>query len=89
MWFNVLTPTGTPGAAAFARELESWMFAHYPSYATIRPEWSKGWAYTDGGAWTDAGLLEGAIPSAFTSRTANRVPVSTCCPATRPMPLAL
>lgn len=33
------------------------MLANYTgSYATLRPEWSKGWGYTDTAAWQDSSL---------------------------------
>ena len=32
----------------------------------MRPEWSKGWAYTaEGGSWTNESILTGQIPSHY------------------------
>ncbi len=57
VWVNVLTLPGTPGYARFCRELEQWMLATFDgSWALARPEWSKGWAYTDTGAFRDRGV---------------------------------
>ena len=36
-----------------------------PIHATVRPEWSKGWAYTTRGAWTNRRFLERTLPRAF------------------------
>ncbi|MCF2134320.1 hypothetical protein IHE27_01400 (plasmid) [Mycetohabitans endofungorum] len=42
------------------------MFSHYAgSYATMRPEWSKGWAYTDSAAWEDYTTISTTIPNIY------------------------
>ncbi|HEY3599458.1 MAG TPA: cholesterol oxidase substrate-binding domain-containing protein [Paraburkholderia sp.] len=62
VYFDILTMPGTPSANRFYREIEQWMLANYAgSYATVRPEWSKGWAYTDLAAWQDPAMLGSAI----------------------------
>jgi FAD/FMN-containing dehydrogenase len=66
VWLDILSFPGTPAADRAYRELERWVFSHYrPPYATVRPEWSKGWAYGANGAWTDREMIAGAIPTAF------------------------
>jgi FAD/FMN-containing dehydrogenase len=66
VWFDALTIPGTPGAAAFYRELEQWVLGNYTgSYAAARPEWSKGWAYTDSAAWADPVVLGSTVPDAY------------------------
>ncbi|GAA2617547.1 cholesterol oxidase substrate-binding domain-containing protein [Streptomyces tubercidicus] len=66
VWLDFATYPGTPGAAPFFRELEQWIWQTYTgSYASVRPEWSKGWAYTDSGAWRDPATLGGSVPAAF------------------------
>jgi FAD/FMN-containing dehydrogenase len=67
VWLDLLTVPGTPHANQFYREMETWIFEHFDGeYATARPEWSKGWAYTvGGGAWTDASTISTTIPQAF------------------------
>jgi FAD/FMN-containing dehydrogenase len=71
VWFDVLSLPSTPGAAQFFRETEQWMYATYRGdRAAVRVEWSKGWAYTDGGAWTDTALMQSTIPESF--RTGRR-----------------
>ncbi|WP_460909228.1 cholesterol oxidase substrate-binding domain-containing protein [Paraburkholderia jirisanensis] len=58
VYFDILTMPGTPGAHRFYREIEQWMLSNYAgSYATVRPEWSKGWAYTDAAAWQDPTMI--------------------------------
>jgi FAD/FMN-containing dehydrogenase len=66
VWFDILTVPGTPHANAFYREIEQWMLAHFSgSYAAVRPEWSKGWGYTDTAAWDDAHVLGHTVPQAY------------------------
>lgn len=64
IWFDILTLPGTPNACAFYREIEQWMLSNYSgSYATMRPEWSKGWAYTTTAAWQDPVAISTTIPN--------------------------
>jgi FAD/FMN-containing dehydrogenase len=66
VWFDILTVPGTPTSNQFYREVEQWMLTNYSgAYATVRPEWSKGWGYTDTAAWSDATLLSATIPNAY------------------------
>jgi FAD/FMN-containing dehydrogenase len=66
VWFDILTLPGTPGADRFYREIEQWMLANYTgSYAMLRPEWSKGWGYTDTAAWQDGTMLSVTIPRLY------------------------
>lgn len=66
VWLSPGTLPGTPHAAGFFAELERWIWRRYSGQdATVRPEWSKGWAHGHGGAWTDATVLGTAIPAAF------------------------
>jgi FAD/FMN-containing dehydrogenase len=66
VWFDILTMPGTPYSDEFYRGIEQWMFTHYVgSYAAVRPEWSKGWAYTDSAAWSDPTMLNTTIPNAI------------------------
>lgn len=66
VWFDILTIPGTPTADQFYRDTEQWMISNYGgSYATVRPEWSKGWAYTTAAAWSDPTMLTTTIPNAY------------------------
>jgi len=66
VWLTAATLPGTPGHQVFKRELEQWAFEHFSGdYARLRPEWSKGWAYTADAAWADADVLGRQIPQAF------------------------
>ena len=66
VWFDILTMPGTPYSFEFYRGIEQWMFSHYiGSYAAVRPEWSKGWAYTSTSAWSDPIMLNSTIPNAL------------------------
>ena len=66
VWLDVLTIPGTPQSDQFYRELETWIFSNYSgSYAMVRPEWSKGWAYTNSSAWADPTVLTSTIPNAY------------------------
>lgn len=66
VWVDILTIPGTPYAAAFYREMEQWIFSNYSgSYATVRPEWSKGWGYSSSAAWSDATMIGTTVPAAI------------------------
>ena len=66
VWFDILTMPGTPLSDQFYRGIEQWMFTHYTgSYAAVRPEWSKGWGYTNTTAWSDPTMLASTIPNAI------------------------
>ncbi|UGA36356.1 hypothetical protein JOS77_18330 [Chromobacterium haemolyticum] len=66
VWLDILTLPGTPYANQFYREIEQWIEANFNgSYAAVRPEWSKGWGYTDQAAWADSAMLQTTIPNAF------------------------
>ncbi len=59
VWLNVSTEPRTRGASRFFREIEEWTLQNYSGdYAAVRPEWSKGWAYTNEAAWSDEPALE-------------------------------
>lgn len=65
-WFDSLTLPGTEHAGEFFAELEAWMKSQYGTAANnvMRPEWSKGWAYTAAsGAWTDQQVITQDIPA--------------------------
>jgi FAD/FMN-containing dehydrogenase len=66
VWIGVLTFPGTPHAHQFYRDLESFIFAHYrPPYAMPRVEWSKTWAFSDAGPYTDGDVLTSTIPNSY------------------------
>jgi FAD/FMN-containing dehydrogenase len=65
VWLDILTIPGTPYANQFYREIETWVFSNYASYAAVRPEWSKGWGYTNGAAWADSTILGTTVPNAY------------------------
>ena len=66
-WFNILSIPGTPGAPHYYAELEEWFYSNYGGdYAGVRVEWSKGWAYTDDGAYTNDLTIASRIPESFT-----------------------
>jgi FAD/FMN-containing dehydrogenase len=67
VWLDILSFPGTPLANRFYREIERWALSNYtPPYACARPEWSKGWAYTDAAAWTNRRMLTSTIPAMYT-----------------------
>jgi FAD/FMN-containing dehydrogenase len=66
VWINMATIPGTPKADRFYADMERWIWSHYTgSYATVRPEWSKAWAVTAAGAWTDSPMLTSKIKAAL------------------------
>lgn len=60
IWLNVGTITGTPGSNEFYTELETWILETWGNETPdrLRPEWSKAWAYTENGPWTNAAVLD-------------------------------
>jgi hypothetical protein len=59
IWLNVGGVVKTPGAYAFFTSLETWLINTWgkttPNY--LRPEWSKAFAYTPDGPWTNTDTL--------------------------------
>lgn len=62
VWFDILTLPGTPNAAPFYTEIEQWMSQHYQGDSLMRPEWSKGWGYTNNKAWDSQSYFDQEIP---------------------------
>ena len=63
IWFALNNNVDQPDAGEFNARLEDWFLSNYQSYAIVRPEWTKGHAYSAdgiyGGAWThEEKLLE-------------------------------
>jgi FAD/FMN-containing dehydrogenase len=68
IWTNVLTFAATPGAQPFLRELQQWLLAeHRGEHSIVRPEWSKGWAYSGKTLWSDRRVLRRVIPRAISA----------------------
>jgi hypothetical protein len=69
-WFDVLTlmpKTGDPQHAyGFYADLEDWTYKHFATGFRVCPEWSKGWAYTSQGPWTNTAILQ-KIRDTFTN----------------------
>ena len=67
LWINVTHFPGAPGSAQFFTELQRFVLSNYSGrYATVRPEWSKNWAYTELGPWTDRRLMRRRFPRTIT-----------------------
>ncbi|MFD7919386.1 cholesterol oxidase substrate-binding domain-containing protein [Streptomyces sp. NPDC059740] len=73
VWLDVLTLPGTPGAHRFYRDLERALFTAFDGTdrSALRVEWSKGWAYTDEAAWSDAEVIGHRIPGGFPAGPGN------------------
>jgi FAD/FMN-containing dehydrogenase len=67
VWLDALTIPNTPSSFQFYRDMEQFMFSNYSSYALVRPEWSKGWAFSPTAAWADGDVLGNRIPAAYKS----------------------
>jgi hypothetical protein len=66
LWLDVLTIPGTKYSDEFYKELEEWLLNHFTTpKAKVVPEWSKGWAYTLSGAWTNDIFMD-TIKKGFT-----------------------
>ena len=55
IWFDLVTTPGMPRAWQFYAEFESWLWERFPG--GLRPEWSKAWAVSADGPWTDEAVL--------------------------------
>ena len=65
VWLDVLTLPGTASATEFYQDFEQFLLNEFDgATATLHPEWSKGWAYSGDGAWTDQTFLHDVIPAA-------------------------
>jgi hypothetical protein len=72
VWIDALTIPGTPYADEFYTQLETWLLSHYTgSYAGVRFEWSKGWAYTGSGGWSNSSVISSTIPAMYTTGQAS------------------
>jgi FAD/FMN-containing dehydrogenase len=71
LWVDVLTFPEAPGSAQFFTDLEKWMIKTWGAGnpGRLRPEWSKGWAYTAAGPWTNTPLIKDWIPSVYNNAT--------------------
>lgn len=67
VWFDILTFPNTPYANSFYREIEQWMWQRYQGDSLVRPEWSKGWGYTNQAAWQDNQVLQQIIPASLSA----------------------
>ena len=64
IWLDLLTIPGASGLGDFYEEIEQWLFEHYPARRN-RVEWSKGWAYTKDGAWSNNQVISKTVPQSF------------------------
>jgi FAD/FMN-containing dehydrogenase len=65
VWLDVLTLPGTPDAEAFLREIERFLLRTFDGGSALtRVEWSKGWAYSEEGVWSDEEVLGDIVPAA-------------------------
>jgi hypothetical protein len=72
LWLDVLTLPGTHHSNEFYEELEDWIQQRFSGSAgRAMPEWSKGWAYTSAGAWTNTTFMESIREMFTTDRTAD------------------
>ena len=64
VWLCPCNFPGTPHAAEFFTELETWILDHYQGEdGRVRVEWSKGWGYAPAGPWTGPEVLQHTIPA--------------------------
>ncbi|MFE2052799.1 cholesterol oxidase substrate-binding domain-containing protein [Streptomyces sp. NPDC059459] len=65
VWIDILSLPATPALHRFYRDIEQFLLALDGDRATVRVEWSKGWAYTDTAAWSDPDVLTRTVPAAL------------------------
>ena len=66
-WLDILTIPGTKTCNDFFVELEAWVQSQWGS--VIRPEWSKGWAYTANGPYTNDALIKNQVVGTYYKNT--------------------
>jgi FAD/FMN-containing dehydrogenase len=72
VWLDMGTMPVTAGFSQFYADMEAWIWSHYSgNYATVRPEWSKAWACSAAGPWTDATILGSTIPATVSAGQAS------------------
>lgn len=70
IWFDILSIPNTPFLNEAMNTLEKFVLGEFNgTYASVRPEWSKGWAYTNDSAWSDTDFIRNFLPSTFPSTT--------------------
>ncbi|MDO5619409.1 cholesterol oxidase substrate-binding domain-containing protein [Kocuria sp.] len=65
IWLDVLNLPGTPHTAEFYTQLETWFTGLPAELGVARPEWSKRFAHSSAGPWTNADVLDRWIPGQF------------------------
>lgn len=69
IWFAINNNVDQPAATEFNARLEQWFYSNYAHYGLVRPEWTKGYAYTAdgefGGAWTNDEMLTKTYPETW------------------------
>lgn len=58
-WVDVLSFPGTVHMCEFFKEMEEWVYTTWRERA--RPEWSKGWAYTNDSAYSNPEVLQNRL----------------------------
>lgn len=70
VWYDVANIPNTPYLSEALAKLEAFLIDEYDgTYASVRPEWSKGWAYTDQSGWSNSTFIRQFIPSTFPGTT--------------------
>ncbi|HET8706325.1 MAG TPA: cholesterol oxidase substrate-binding domain-containing protein, partial [Pseudomonadales bacterium] len=69
IWFAINNNVDQPLASEFNTRLEEFFLSNYQSYAIVRPEWTKSYAFTAdgayGGAWTNTAILTETFPNTW------------------------
>lgn len=69
IWYAINNNVDQPGASEFNALLEQFFLTNYQEYGIVRPEWTKGYAYSAdgqfGGAWTNDDILLETFPATW------------------------
>jgi FAD/FMN-containing dehydrogenase len=65
LWFAVNNNVNQPGAVGFNQQVETWFLTHFGPTAVVRPEWTKAYAFTAQGGWTNTQILQQTFPNTF------------------------
>jgi hypothetical protein len=71
LWVDVLAFPDAPASVEFFMDLEQWTIKKWSAVNSgrLRPEWSKGWAYSKAGPWTNKQLIKEWIPAVYNRAT--------------------
>ncbi|MBU6244116.1 MAG: FAD-binding protein [Actinomycetales bacterium] len=63
IWFDLVTTPGAPNYLQFYAEFEQWLWSRFDAPGALRAEWSKAWAVSASGPWTNREIIDRVLRS--------------------------